>query len=55
MLRLLTSLISGAMEAYTGMRIVLVGRLREGVLLWYVLTSNKEPSFHFPRITFRLS
>jgi hypothetical protein len=36
--RLLTSLISGPMEAYTGMHIVLVGRLRERVLLWCVLS-----------------
>jgi hypothetical protein len=37
--RLLTSFISGQMEACTGIHIftVLVGQLRERVLLWYVL------------------
>lgn len=48
--RLWTSLISGPMEAYTGMRIVLVGRLRERVLLWCVFISlavDKEKRHHF--------
>jgi hypothetical protein len=55
--RLLTSLISGAMEAYTGMPIVLVGRLQERVLLWCVFISlavDKEPSLHLPCLAVRL-
>ena len=38
--RLLTSLVtvSGEIEAYIGMRIVLVGQLREHVLLWCVFS-----------------